>query len=226
MKHLFSLFFGVLILITLSSCQDFSPRNPQVSSSSPTLDSTSSSLEAFDLAAENWQTMAGEGMTLSLPETYRGGNPVRDLTNIETALTDLDQSYGKRLQPIKQNLEQTALIAFDARSLSADALTNVNVVQQPMNQKTSLEDYLAKTIKELQDSHQIEAEAIITQNQSSLGRIVANVTTEAGVNLKQLFYLQPQKETIWITTYTTPTREFQGRLSNFEKSIASLEIQT
>ena len=131
-----------------------------------------------------------------------------------------------RLQPIKQNLEQTALIAFDARSLSADALTNVNVVQQPMNQKTSLEDYLAKTIKELQDSHQIEAEAIITQNQSSLGRIVANVTTEAGVNLKQLFYLQPQKETIWITTYTTPTREFQGRLSNFEKSIASLEIQT
>jgi len=226
MKYLFSVCFGILILITLSSCQDFSPRNPQVSSDNPNLESTTPSLEAFDLAAANWQTLTGEGITLSVPATYRGGNPVRDLTEIETALTNFDQRYEKRLQPIKQNLEQTALIAFDARSLTADALTNVNVVQQPMKQKTSLEDYLATTVKQLQSTHQIEEEAIITQNQSSLGRIVANVTTETGVSLKQLFYLQPQKETIWITTYTTPTREFQGRLSNFEQSIASLEIAT
>ncbi|AFZ43077.1 hypothetical protein PCC7418_0862 [Halothece sp. PCC 7418] len=225
MKHLFSVLFGILILITLSSCQDFSPRNPQVSSNHPSLDATSPSLEAFDLAAENWQTIAGEGITLSLPETYLGGNPVRDLTNIETALTDLDQSYEKRLQPIKQNLEQTVLIAFDARSLTANALTNVNVVQQSLNQQTSLEDYLAKTVQQLQATHQIEEETILTQNKSSMGRIIASVTTEEGVSLKQLFYLQPQKETVWITTYTTPSSEFQGRFPNFEQSIASLDIQ-
>ncbi|MDR9404519.1 MAG: hypothetical protein RI580_13880 [Halothece sp. Uz-M2-17] len=222
MKHLFSFLFGILILMTLSSCQDFSPRNPQVSSNNP----TSASLEAFDLSAENWQTMKGEGITLSVPETYRGGNPVRDLTNIETALTDLDQNYETRLQPIKQNLEQTALLAFDARSFTADALTNVNVVQQSLNQQTSLENYLATTVKQLQATHQIEEETIITHNQSSLGRIVANVTTQEGVSLKQLFYLQPQGETVWITTYTTPSSEFQGRLPNFEQSIASLDIQS
>lgn len=226
MKHLLSVLFGILILMTLSSCQDFSPRNPQVSSDDPKLEATASSLEAFDLAAENWQTMAGEGITLSLPETYRGGNPVRDLTTLETALTDLDQGYEKRLQPIKQNLEQTALIAFDARSLTTDALTNVNVVQHPINQKTALEDYLAATVEELQATHQIEEETILTQNQASLGRIIANVTTDEGVSLKQLFYLQRQGETVWITTYTTPASEFRGRLPNFEQSIGSLEIQS
>jgi hypothetical protein len=129
------------------------------------------------------------------------------------------------LQPIKQNLEQTALIAFDARSFTADVLTNVNVVQQPINEQTALEEYLATTVKKLQATHEIEEETMITQNQSSLGRILANVTTTEGVRLKQLFYLQPQGETVWITTYTTPESEFQSRLPNFEQSIASLEIQ-
>ncbi|NBD16977.1 MAG: hypothetical protein GVY04_12795 [Cyanobacteria bacterium] len=225
MKYLLSFLLGILVLITISSCQDFSPRNPQVSSNDQTVESTPS-LEAFDLAAENWQTIQGEGMSLSLPESYQGGNPVRDLNEIETAFTRLDEGYSKRLQPIKQNLEQTAFIAVDARSLTPDALTNVNVVQHPLPQETSLEDYLGQVAQQLRPTHQIEEETIITQNQSSLGRIVAKVTTEKGVSMKQLFYIQPQGETIWIATYTTPTSEFQGRLANFEQSITSLKVET
>jgi len=225
MKYLLSFLLGILVLITISSCQDFSPRNPQVSSNDQTVESTPS-LEAFDLAAENWQTIQGEGMSLSLPESYQGGNPVRDLNEIETAFTRLDEGYSKRLQPIKQNLEQTAFIAVDARSLTPNALTNVNVVQHPLNPATSLEDYLGQVAQQLRPTHQIQEETIITQNQSSLGRIVANVTTEKGVSMKQLFYIQPEGETMWITTYTTPTSEFQGRLANFEQSITSLKVET
>jgi len=226
MKYLLSVLLGILVLITISSCQDFSPRNPQVSSNYQNVDSTMPSLEAFDLAAENWQTLQGEGMSLSLPESYQGGNPVRDLNEIETALNRLDEGYSKRLQPIKQNLERTAFIAFDARSLTQDALTNVNVVQHPLNQATSLEDYLGQIAQQLRQTHQIQEETIITQNQSPLGRIVTNVTTEEGISMKQLFYVQLQGETIWITTYTTPTSEFQGRLANFEQSITSLKVET
>jgi serine/threonine-protein kinase len=215
----------VSLLILLSSCQNFSPKDPQVSSTDAKTKQTIPTLENFDLAAEEWQTMEGEGITLSLPKSYRGGNPLRDLTEIESAISQLDENYEKRLQAIKPNLDNTLLIAFDARSFEPDTLTNVNVVQQPYQKETSLEEYLSQAVKQLQSSHEIEEKTIITQNQSSLGRIVAKVTTEEGTTLQQLFYFQPQAETMRISTYSTPASEFQRRIANFERSIASLRSQ-
>lgn len=239
---------GCLVMI-LSSCQNFSPKDPQVSSP----DQTKPNLEALELTAQNWQTIKGEGISLSLPESYRGGNPNRNLPEIESALTELQQNYGRRLQTIKQNVENTALIAFDTRSLTKEALTNVSIVQHPLENSIDLEDYLSQAVQQLQQTHQVEEQNIITQNESSQGHIVASTTTAGAITMKQLFYFQLQIETptepenilqkflqslkqffnfqsqqknIWITTYTTPANEFEQRVANFEESIASLQFQT
>jgi len=216
------LIVAVCLLITLSSCQNFSPKDPQVSSTT----STTPNLDALELTAQNWQTIEGEGVSLSLPEHYRGGNPTRDLTEIESQLSELQKGYGQRLQTIKQNLEHTVLIAFDARSLTKDALTNVNIVQHPLEETVNLETYLSQAVNQLQPTHQIEEQTIMTQNGSSQGRIVAKITTEQDITMTQLFYFQPKPETMWITTYTTPANEFNQRSGNFEESIASLQFQT
>ncbi|AFZ49628.1 hypothetical protein [Dactylococcopsis salina] len=213
----------VCLLFILSSCQDFSPKNPNVSSTQASLEAVTPQLKAFDLEAENWQTIKGEGVSLSLPKTYRGGNPLRDFTAIEEALKGLDQGYQKRLQAIKQNLDQIVFMAFDARSITPDALTNVNILKQPIEADVTLENYLETAVEALEKTHKIEGEIITTQGEKSLGRIIATVTTEEGVAMKQLFYFQPEAETMWITNYTTPESEFQNRVSNFEQSIASLK---
>lgn len=219
MKPLLSLFLA-LVLITLTGCQNFfSPEDPNVAS--PNINETQTELEAWDLKAENWQTLEGEGISLSLPETYRGGNPTRDLIEIESALNEIDENYGKRLQAIKQNLDHTILIAFDTKTLEADSLTNVNVVQQSLSKKMVLDRYLSEVVKKLQPTHNIQIQAIINNNENKIAQIVANTTTDEGVTIKQLFYLQPQEDTVLITTYTTPESEYQGRLPNFETSIAS-----
>lgn len=216
----------ICLVLTLSSCQSFSPKDPNVSSNQSNLEEVTPQLKALDLEAENWQTIQGEGVSLSLPESYRGGNPLRDLTEIEDALSGLDKSYGRRLQGIKQNLDQIVFLAFDARATTPDALSNVSILKQSIEPEITLETYLEKAVKTLEKTHKIEGEIITTQGEKSLGRIIATVTTEEGVAMKQLFYFQPETEVIWITNYTTPKSEFQNRVSNFEQSIASLEINS
>lgn len=221
-RKLGRLLIAVCLFLTLSSCQNFSPKDPQVSSR----EENKPKLEALELTAETWQTIEGNGIRLSLPESYRGGNPNQDLREIEAALTELQESYGKRLRSIKQNVDNImALIAFDTRSLTPEALTNVNIVQHPLQESIDLETYFSEAVQQLQKTHQIEEQDLIAQNESSRGRIVAKTTTEDAIAMKQLFYFQPQSETVWITTYTTPAKEFQQRVANFEDSIASLQFQ-
>lgn len=220
------LLVAVCLFITLSSCQNFSPKDPQVSSSGE----TTPNLEALELTTDKWQTIEGNGIRLSLPESYRGGNPNRDLPEIESALTELQESYGKRLQTIKQNVENMALIAFDTRSLTSEALTNVNIVQHPLQESMDLETYLSQAVQRLQKTHQIEEQNLVAQNESSQGRLVASTTTEKDMTMKQLFHFQFQpaeaNNTVWIVTYTTPANEFNQRVANFEDSIASLQFPT
>jgi len=220
MKYLLSLLLAVLFLIPLASCQNFSPKDPNVTSNSE----TTPQLKAFDFAAENWQIIKGEGISISLPKTYQGGNPLRDLTEIESALNSLGESYGRRLQSIRQNLDDIVLIAFDARSLTLDTLTNVNIIQQSLDKSISLADYLKQAVQQLEKTHTIEAEIITSSDRGEIARIVASKTTDNGVTMKQLFYFQPQEDTILISTFSTPKSEFQGRVANFEQSIASLAI--
>lgn len=225
LRHLFYIFLIGFSFITLSSCQNFSPKDPNVTQNNPQLETVTPKLEAFDLTAENWEKLQGEGINLSLPKSYRGGNPTRDLLEIESALSNFGEGYSQRLQAIKQNLDNTVFLAFDTRSFEPNALTNVNIIQESFSQtETSLTDYLAQAEKQLQSTHQLEQQIVISDNESSFGRIVANVTTDQGRKMKQLFYFQPQNDKIFITTYTTPASEFNARLPNFEKSIASLKI--
>ncbi len=220
MKHLLSILLAIFILIALASCQNFSPKDPNVSSNSE----TTLQLEAFTLEAETWQTLEGEGISISLPKGYQGGNPLRDLTEIESALNSLDTSYGRRLQSIKQNLDNLVFIAFDTRSLTPDTLTNLNIIQQPLEGSISLGDYLDQAIEQLEKTHKIEQEIITSSDRGEIARIVANKTTDNGVTMKQLFYFQPQEDIMLISTFSTPKSEFQSRVANFEQSIASIKI--
>ena len=217
MKHLISLFL-ILLLIPLTSCQNTPPDEAAVPKQANT------TLEAFDLTTEDWQTLEGEGVSLSLPASYRGGNPNRDITEIKSTLANVNSNYSERLQAVQQNLEGIALIAFDTQFFEADSLTNVNVMQKALAEAINLDNFLSQTVRELEATHNITEQDIINQNNSSLGRILTTVTTEKGQDMTQLFYLQPQAETMWITTYTTPSSEFDQRVKNFEESIATLEI--
>ncbi len=221
MKHLIS-FFLVVVLITLSSCQqvDSEDNNPPTTGSEP-----GASLEAYDLTADNWQILEGKSLKLSVPASYRGGNPNLDLTEMESTLEQVNGDYSQRLQAVQQNLDEIALIAFDTQFFEADTLTNVNVVQYPLEEEISLDKYVSQAVGELEATHTIEEQEMVNRNGTSMGRILTAITTEEGIKMKQLFYFHSQGETIWITTYTTPSREFDQRVNNFEKSIASLEIE-
>ncbi|QDZ38790.1 hypothetical protein FRE64_01840 [Euhalothece natronophila Z-M001] len=221
MKHLIS-FFLVLVLITLSSCQQIaSEDNP----TAMTVSEADASLEAYDLTTEDWEMLEGESVKLSVPASYRGGSPNLDLTEIESTLEQLNGDYSERLQAVQENPEEIALIAFDTQFFESDTLTNVNVVQHELDEEISLEDYLSQAVSNLEATHNIEEQEIINNNDTSMGRILTTLTTEEGVEMTQLFYIHSQPEAMWITTYTTPSSEFEQRVSNFEESIASLEIE-
>ncbi|MFP4132635.1 MAG: hypothetical protein ACLFQP_08770 [Halothece sp.] len=221
MKHLIS-FLLVVVLITLSSFQQVTSED----NNSPTNGSEpEASLEAYDLTADNWKTLEGKSLKLSVPATYRGGNPNLDLTEIESSLEEVNGDYSERVQAVQQNIDEVALIAFDTQFFEDNTLTNVNIVQYPLEEEITLDAYLSQAVGELEATHNIEEQEMVNRNGTSIGRILTTITTEKGIDMTQLFYFHSGKDRIWITTYTTPSREFDQRVNNFEKSIASLEIE-
>jgi len=224
MKQFTILFFTVfLITISIGYYQDIFAEETTIIADP--IEQANENLEAVAVNKPNWQTMEGQGVSLSLPEGYQGGNPIVDLQSIEEKLANLDAS--QRLKPIQNNLEQIALIAFDTTNFSDNNwLTNVHVLNHSWQESMTLENYLSQAVAELESTHQIEQQNMMNQGQSSIGRILTTVTTSEQVKIKQLFYFQPQQDKIWITTYTTPASEFQQRSANFEQSIATLEISS
>lgn len=218
MKHFIS-FFLIVVLITLSSCQ----ANTSEETKTTSLSQADTTLEAYDLTAEDWQTLEGESLKLSVPASYRGGNPNLDLSEIESTLEQVNGDYSQRLQAVQQNIDEIALIAFDTQFFEANTLTNVNVVQYP--KEITLDKYVSQAVGELEATHNIEEQKMMNSNDTSIGRILTTITTKEGIDMTQLFYFHSGVESIWITTYTTPSSEFNQRVNNFEKSIASLEIE-
>lgn len=220
MKHFIS-FFLIVVLITLSSCQ----ANTSEQATTTSLSQANTTLEAYNLSTEDWQTLEGKSLKLSVPASYRGGNPNLDLNEIESTLEQVNGDYSQRLQAVQQNIDEIALIAFDTQFFEANTLTNVNVVQHPLEEEITLDKYLSQAVGELEATHNIEEQEMMNSNDTSMGRILTTLTTGEGIDMTQLFYFYSGVESIWITTYTTPSSEFNQRVNNFEKSIASLEIE-
>jgi hypothetical protein len=172
-----------------------------------------------------WKTIQGEGVVLSVPPGYEGGNPSTDLDRIETKLKEAGADFSAEIQAIRQNSKAIALLAFDPKGATSQRITSINVTTLEMPQEIELEEFLKLASQQLASGAEVLEQKIIPLNQDRAGRIVAKAKL-GQTEVQPLFYLVPDGKKFWVITYSTTADEFDRRLPNFEKSIQSFKVQS
>ena len=208
----------LLLLSTAVGCGQTT--KPQ-STTSPQAASPSSP----DSPQAGWQTMQGNGVRLSLPASYEGGNPSnpKDLDAIAQKLKAIDPKYANRIESLKQNPSALNLLAFDTQKAKSGFLTNVNITAEKVPAGTTVEQYLDAAVKQLSGQFQVVDQKVVSLEKYQAGRVVAE-TTAGGIPIKQLFYFVQNGNNFWLVTYSTSKNEFDQRLPNFEQSIRTFTL--
>ncbi len=229
----------LMLLMTLVGCGEQSPQEEQATETETPQEQTSeqspqetaqatdeaqekaeSESESSAKSAEGWQVMKGQGVSLSLPENYTGGNPSTEIDRIAEDLEAIGPGYGSRVEAIRQNPEAIALLAFDPNSVESGFLTNVNVTREQVPEGVTVEQFLEAATQQIANQYNIVNQEVVSLEPYQAGKIIAEATV-AEVPIKQVFYAVKDENTFWLVTYSTTLEEFDQRLPNFEQSIRS-----
>jgi len=172
----------------------------------------------------DWITIQGNGVGLSLPPDYTGGNPGTEFAQLKAKLNQISPSYAERFAAIEANPEAIALLAFDGKNTAAGFLTNVTIAAERVPEPVPLEDYVRAASSHLSQNYQIESQGLLQVGAYPAGQIVGVITADNDVKVRQLFYLIQAVDTFWIVTYATPASEFEQRLPQFQQSIQTLKL--
>jgi hypothetical protein len=193
-----------------------------------------------------WTAIRGEGVALFLPQGFVGGNPGRDLDKITEQLKAIDPNYEQKLLGITQNPAAVALLAFkyafDTSTIEPQntkdqsrsgnipapnnvATINVNITNQSLPKEASLNRIMESSSQEIAKVYQVSEQKIISIKQQDRARIIATIPN-GNPAIKQVFYLIPnvEQKKLWIVTYTTLGKDFDGLLPMFTESIETLQF--
>lgn len=199
------------------------PPFPLTDATPPTNEGTEPPASA-PLPDPEWITIQGNGVGLSLPPDYTGGNPRLEFAQLKDKLNQISPSYAKRFESIEENPEAIALLAFDGKNTAAGFLTNVTIAAERVPEPVVLEDYVRAASSHLSQAYEIESQGLLQVGAYPAGQIVGVITADNDVKVKQLFYLIQAADTFWIVTYATPASEFEQRLPQFQQSIQTLKL--
>ncbi|HBL58299.1 MAG TPA: hypothetical protein DDZ80_07175 [Cyanobacteria bacterium UBA8803] len=217
------LLIGLLLLSAIAGCGKTNPQNNQTFQEvQPT--STQATPQSSTAPKQGWKTIAGAGVSLSLPEQYEGGNPSKDINKIAEKLEAIRPGYSARIESIKQNPEAIALLAFDAQNANSEFMANVNIAKEQVPNEVTIEQYLQAATQQLAAQYKILEQKVVPLEPYQAGRIVAE-STVGETTIKQLFYTVKKGNMVWLVTYSTTPAEFDQRLPNFEESIRTLKIE-
>lgn len=182
----------------------------------------------------SWETITGEAVALDLPADYVGGNPQRDFPELEAQLATVEQTLVERLQFVRQNVGNIALLAFQNPG-NQPYVTNVTVVKDRWTVGQSLEDYAATTAGLVSPPLNVLAQDIDTMGPQNrpFGRLETTLTGAiahqgAPLDLHQLIYLlpdetNPEDPCLWVITYSTTQALYGEQQGDFVKSFGSFQ---
>lgn len=166
-------FVCLCLVLSLSACQQ---KNPDVLASPP----------------GDWVLIRGEGVALSLPRGFVGGNPGRELAEIQAQLGAIAPDSEKKLRAVSQNPTAVALVAFDTQGNLASgtkipAATNVNITSQSLPKDAEVQSLLEMGVQQITNSsssssnslggYQILQQQVITIQEQKVVKIIATIST-------------------------------------------------
>lgn len=220
----------MLLLSTAVGCSKATPEaktSPSAGDTSSTaaVPSTGTASPTAANTQVNLKKIQGNGVELSVPTDYEGGNPSTDLDTLSKKLTAINPKYDKALEPLKKNPSAVAFLAFDVQSAKTGQPTNVNITKQKAPPGLTVEQAMNKAAQQLQAPYQVLEQKVVPLDKYQAGRILAQVPNP-NPKVKQLFYIIKNADTFWVLTYVTSADKFDQLLPTFEQSARTFNVKS
>lgn len=157
-----------------------------------------------------WQTLRSATVQLELPPGYVGGEPGRQLAQLQATLAAW--GFGDRSEWLAQNAEAIELIAFQQ---GTQRLNNISLVQAPRPDNLSVLDYINTQATQLQTA------GITVEHIDQAGTVGALTVSRDG--LWQTSYVYPAEANFWVITYSHSDRS-ETVLAQMERSRQSFQL--
>jgi hypothetical protein len=223
---LFPITLGAILSCTLPTGQERSNHTPISVTPRITLPQQWTDTPETDPLKElGWAEFQGNGVSLWLPDRYRGGDPTVHLEDIILQIREMGSEFEETAQSLEANPGSFLLWVFDTEVSAVGFRPNVNVVFERVPPEITMAEYLEAALDHIPEEYQVlSTEVTSLGNFSQIGVILLQINLY-GHDLKEIGYIIKKGGTIFITTYACNAVEFDTQLPVFEQSIATFEAE-
>ena len=177
-----------------------------------------------EIDIEEWLRIEGDGVALTLPLNFQGGDIEEVIDLISENADMLGPEFEQIFALVEQNPELFRFYAFDPDVLPSGGMTNVNITATPLPMELDMEDILDLSASQYPSSMEIvESDVVELGEYEDVGRLVIEADV-MGLEQVVLQYILLIDETLYSVTYTTSGGAFEDYLPIFEASAETFEI--
>jgi hypothetical protein len=177
-------------------------------------------------APEGWKQFTGDGFSIYLPATFRGGSDAPDLSAAAEMIRDTGNEF------LASTVETSSYLLY-ALDSSDNFLTSVNILneQNSVIGDMSLTEYVDLSISNLASVTGFNIKESATANIPGFEawRIESEIDNMAvfGVpgTTALVQYILKEGNTAWILSYGSPADSFQSHVSDFETSVKTFTLK-
>jgi hypothetical protein len=183
--------------------------------------SSESASETTASELPGFKRIEGDEVSISLPESFEGGNLSEDLEVISEKMRALGPQFEQMAQVVEQNPSMFQLWAFDQEIGPDGGLTNVNITTEKILSALTLEAYADATLAQFPETFTAREQGIVPLGDYMAARLILDAEA---LGVTTLVYLVEDDNTMWNISFSTGAGEFDERLPIFEQSALTFTV--
>lgn len=168
-----------------------------------------------------WIIFEGEGVNLSLPPNFIGGDPVAKRQEVIDLIRTLGPEYESYVETVEQNQSGMILVALDLES----AQSIVGVTRREIPPEMTLDEYLngflSALVEEVPGILVIDRSKV-RRDDDTFGRVVLEIVAGEGIS-RQLSFVILEGGMVWTVSYASPLDRFEEMVPTFDLSVLTFK---
>ena len=174
-------------------------------------------------ASPGWQKVSAEGFQMFLPESYLIGTSF-DFDNTINNIRKMGPQFEDAANSLNQNREAIIAFAVDKKNGDSGIATQIIVGKISWPSNEPVENYMNGLIDYLPNQIQVLHSNFFSDRNYPMFQLITEASFSKTVNIKQVTYGIQNGGAIWQIVFTTPSDEYESRLSEFEQIIETAVV--
>ncbi len=179
-------------------------------------------------APSGFKPLTGDGVTLWLPESYKGGSMSgKDRAVLIANMKGLGGDFARMAEQFENMAQNVLFFAYDPEMNPQGGLTNVNIVEIPVFsgvEPATLAELMASQLPKQFKGIKVGEVEPVNLPLYPAARFTAQMSVNQ-VTVKELLYIVTAANATYLVTYATSAAEFDDLLPVFEQSIETFSLE-